>query len=293
MNPNKKIQKTVYIVDDDEEDRLFLKEALLTVTDTIRIIEIFGGEELLEIIKHTKPKYYPALIVIDLNMPRMNGLETILSFKSFPPYRQIPVVMLSTSSDMNYVRSAYELGINAFISKPVNFDNYIKIATALSDCFLYHRHSLPRLSIHNKNKTVLIIENNTEHKVLLDFTLKTIPGIHIYHTHDEVSTLNFLIFNWNHLSPLPSLIILDLYLPSRDIGLNLLNLIKKFFQSRNEAPVPTIIFSHSDHEDDIKASFNHFANAYVIKPKDCMEVNSCLLGICHFWWDTVVLPKSI
>jgi DNA-binding NarL/FixJ family response regulator len=58
------------------------------------------------------------------------------------------------------------------------------------------------------------------------------------------------------------------------------------------APVPVIVFSFSDHQEDVKASYRHRANAYMVKSLDLNESFSCLQDLCHFWWDTITLPKK-
>ena len=91
--------KVVLLADDDEDDRLFLTEALLKVDPAILIVQAESGVELVEIIEQEKFEGDPALIVLDMNMPRMNGLETLNELKSKPNIAKIPAIMLSTASD--------------------------------------------------------------------------------------------------------------------------------------------------------------------------------------------------
>lgn len=73
----------------------------------------------------------PAVILLDLKMPRVSGLEVLRALKSRPQFRVIPVVVLTSSSEDADVRTAYELGANSYIVKPVNFDKFMEVAAQI------------------------------------------------------------------------------------------------------------------------------------------------------------------
>jgi hypothetical protein len=73
----------------------------------------------------------PVVILLDVNMPKVGGLEVLRQFKSHPVLRTIPVVMLSTSSMSQDVQTAYECGANSYIVKPVNFDKFMEVAAQI------------------------------------------------------------------------------------------------------------------------------------------------------------------
>ena len=73
----------------------------------------------------------PIVILLDLNLPRVSGLEVLRVLKSNATTRAIPVVVLTTSSDENDVRTAYELGANSYIVKPVEFEKFMDMAAQL------------------------------------------------------------------------------------------------------------------------------------------------------------------
>lgn len=73
----------------------------------------------------------PVVILLDLKLPKVSGLEVLRHIKTHPRFRTIPVVVLTTSGEDTDVRSAYELGVNSYIIKPVNFENFLEVATQL------------------------------------------------------------------------------------------------------------------------------------------------------------------
>lgn len=87
------------------------------------------GEEVLQYFKKWEmgdPK--PVVILLDLNMPKISGLEVLKELKSHPEFKTIPVVILTTSSESSDLKSAYESGANSYIVKPVNFEKFLEVA---------------------------------------------------------------------------------------------------------------------------------------------------------------------
>lgn len=70
----------------------------------------------------------PVVILLDVNMPRIGGLEVLQQLKSHPVFRTIPVIMLTTSAVSEDVQTAYKHGANSYIVKPVEFDKFMKVA---------------------------------------------------------------------------------------------------------------------------------------------------------------------
>jgi len=129
-------QKIIYVADDDEDDRLFLSDAIRKLDLEIKIIEVADGDDLLTLIEAENTKDANILILLDMNMPRVTGLEALQVIRANEKIRHIPAVMISTSSDKKLIQAAYETGVNAFIKKPNSYDGFIKIAEALQTCFL-------------------------------------------------------------------------------------------------------------------------------------------------------------
>jgi CheY-like chemotaxis protein len=122
---------TILMAEDDPDDRLLAAEAAreCRVTDDLRFVE--DGEQLLDYLRRRgrwadpalSPR--PGLVLLDLNMPRMDGREALAAIKSDPELRRIPVVVLTTSRAESDVARAYDLGANSFITKPASFGGLV------------------------------------------------------------------------------------------------------------------------------------------------------------------------
>lgn len=133
---------TILYADDDEDDRMLVHDALreARLISDLRFVE--DGEELLEYLRHrgryangaSAPR--PGLILLDLNMPRMDGREALAAIKADPQLRRIPVVVLTTSKAQEDIFRTYDLGVNSFISKPVTFDGLVDMMQALGRYWL-------------------------------------------------------------------------------------------------------------------------------------------------------------
>jgi CheY-like chemotaxis protein len=70
----------------------------------------------------------PAVILLDINLPKVNGLEVLQKLKSHAEFRRIPVVVLTSSRENSDLKTAYDLGVNSYIEKPVSFSKFIEVA---------------------------------------------------------------------------------------------------------------------------------------------------------------------
>ncbi|HEV2391891.1 MAG TPA: response regulator [Verrucomicrobiae bacterium] len=127
----------ILMADDDDDDRLLAHDALAEskVPGDLHFVE--NGEELLDYLWH-RGKYEqvegsprPALILLDLNMPRKDGREALREIKANPDLKRIPIVVLTTSKADTDVGAIYELGANSFISKPFQFEALVEVMKVL------------------------------------------------------------------------------------------------------------------------------------------------------------------
>ncbi|QHV97615.1 response regulator [Spirosoma endbachense] len=110
----------VWIVDDDTDDQYLFEIALKRVNPSIVIKLLSDGEELLPALRQSVA--LPSLIILDLNMPRVNGFEALEQLRADAVYREIPVVVLTTSSSYDDQERAGRLGANGFLTKPPSMD---------------------------------------------------------------------------------------------------------------------------------------------------------------------------
>lgn len=127
----------ILMAEDDEDDRLFTQEALAENQAVNSLYFVEDGEALMDYL-YQRGDYgepgmapRPTLILLDLNMPRKDGREALAEIKSDPNLRSIPVVVLTTSKAEEDILRTYELGVNSFITKPVNFQSMVSIMETL------------------------------------------------------------------------------------------------------------------------------------------------------------------
>jgi CheY-like chemotaxis protein len=114
----------VLIVDDDAEDCELFREAVYELDPSIKCVAAKDGKAAVNFLDqdHTLPDY----IFLDINMPVMNGRETLIEIKKTVRLRNIPVIMYSTTSDTSEIRSYYKLGVHDFLIKPHNFKKLVE-----------------------------------------------------------------------------------------------------------------------------------------------------------------------
>ncbi len=129
---------TILMAEDDPDDRLLASEALAERREANHLEFVEDGFELLEYLRSegnyaAQPRSLPSLILLDLNMPRMNGLEALASIKKDPRLRLIPVVVLTTSNSETDIVSSYSLGAASFLTKPTVFSDLVNMMSVLSE----------------------------------------------------------------------------------------------------------------------------------------------------------------
>ncbi len=112
---------SVFLADDDADDRFLFEEALMQVRNKIRITLLNNGEQLMTRLEDKK-SHHPNLIFLDLNMPLKNGIECLEEIKNNDKLIYIPVVIFSTSKQKETVNHAYNKGANFYMYKPDNFE---------------------------------------------------------------------------------------------------------------------------------------------------------------------------
>jgi CheY-like chemotaxis protein len=128
--------RTIILADDDADDMAILKEAVEELSSTTILQVTSDGEQLLAMLdRDYTTSNPPALIILDLNMPRLNGTQTLKLLKSSNRYKDIPVVIYSTSVNPLEKEKCMLLGAHSYITKPISFtesrataERFLKIA---------------------------------------------------------------------------------------------------------------------------------------------------------------------
>jgi CheY-like chemotaxis protein len=138
-NPPRAQVIDVLLVEDDPGDVLMTREVfeLSPISSTLHVVS--DGEQAMHFLRRTHaftgaPR--PGLILLDLNLPRLGGLEVLAEVKADQNLLTIPVVILTTSQAENDILASYQLHANAYITKPANFDQFTQAIQQVDDFFL-------------------------------------------------------------------------------------------------------------------------------------------------------------
>ena len=134
MNGSK--QGTLLVVEDNDDDFLFTERAFKKSRFANPLVRTRNGEEALDYLYQRgqfadAPR--PAMMLLDLNMPGINGYTVLEKIKSDPSLRSIPVVVLTTSDDPRDIEKCYDIGANSYVHKPVDLPGFIEAIARLKD----------------------------------------------------------------------------------------------------------------------------------------------------------------
>jgi CheY-like chemotaxis protein len=114
----------ILYADDDSDDQLFLHETLSSCNLPADMVCVNNGEEAISYLEHTPAAQLPALIILDLNMPKLDGRQTLDYIKAKPGLAGIPVIILTTSDNAVEKKECTQSGADYFFSKPQNVKGY-------------------------------------------------------------------------------------------------------------------------------------------------------------------------
>ena len=117
--------KPILLVEDDNVDVMTVKRALRDVHVTNQLVHTSNGEEALEYLKNESNRK-PYVILLDLNMPKMNGIEFLKTINSDEELKKIPVVVLTTSKDEHDIAESFKLGVAGYMVKSVDYESYVE-----------------------------------------------------------------------------------------------------------------------------------------------------------------------
>jgi two-component system, chemotaxis family, response regulator Rcp1 len=127
--------RTILLVEDNEGDVRLTREALREADVHVELIVARDGEEALAFLRGESAAR-PAIVLLDLNLPKLDGLEVLEEIKGDPELRQMPVIMLTTSSSARDVLACYERGANCYVVKPLDLDEFTALVQAINRFWL-------------------------------------------------------------------------------------------------------------------------------------------------------------
>ncbi len=129
----------VLLVEDDPGDVLMTQEAFADYKVANRLTVVSDGESAMAYLRKEGAHAgapTPDLILLDLNLPRMDGREVLAELKEDPDLRRVPVVVLTTSDAEEDIMRSYNLHANAYVTKPVDFERFIEVVRQIDDFFV-------------------------------------------------------------------------------------------------------------------------------------------------------------
>ena len=136
--------KPILLVEDDSVDAMTVKRAMRDLQVNHSVIHSVNGEEAMKYLTSPDTEK-PFVILLDLNMPKMNGIEFLKVMKTSPELKTIPVIVLTTSKERQDVLDSFELGASGYMVKPVDYSKFVEI---LSRIMIYWSSSeLPKQEV--------------------------------------------------------------------------------------------------------------------------------------------------
>ncbi len=138
---------TILLVEDDENDVLFMKTTFQEVGVKEPLAVVGNGKEAMAYLGGTgrfadcKKHPRPAMVLLDLKLPHVMGLDVLKWIRSRPELRSLIVIVLTSSANPADINTAYELGANAYLVKPTSYDQLRVLTQALRDFWLIHNHA--------------------------------------------------------------------------------------------------------------------------------------------------------
>ena len=141
---------TILLIDDDPDCRMLIRDAIAECKVSNSVFEVSNGREALDFLKRRGPwadAPRPGLIYLDIEMPGLNGQQTLKAIKADPELRDIPVVMMTGVADESEMKTAAANGANSYTLKPANVEQFLRTVLASTSYWLtihqYPDHHFP------------------------------------------------------------------------------------------------------------------------------------------------------
>jgi len=123
--------KPILLVEDDSVDAMTVKRAIEDLGSKDTLVRSANGEEALDYLRNETNKR-PRLILLDLNMPKMNGIEFLKHIKADNVLKRVPVIVLTTSMEDQDILRSFELSIAGYVVKPLDYKKFVEIIRTIS-----------------------------------------------------------------------------------------------------------------------------------------------------------------
>ena len=132
--------RPLLLIEDDKVDAMTVKRAMEEIGVIESFVHLSNGEEALDYLQ-SEVNEKPCLILLDLNMPRMNGIEFLEKARVDPAIRNIPVVVLTTSREDREIVKTFKESVAGYMVKPVDYDQFVEQMRVISECWALSRPS--------------------------------------------------------------------------------------------------------------------------------------------------------
>ena len=133
----------IFYVEDDQDFAFIMQYAVKEVSEDLTVgVAQDGTSALATLHRYAEEKHRPKLILLDLNLPGISGLDVLKRIKEIPFFKYVPVILFSTSDDLNDVRTSLEIGANAFLTKPSGYHNLIICMRSLYEFWFNQNRSI-------------------------------------------------------------------------------------------------------------------------------------------------------
>ncbi|MAT56234.1 MAG: hypothetical protein CMN32_17320 [Saprospirales bacterium] len=127
MNPN---LNTVIIVEDNKADAEITRHVLSEISATADFVHCEDGEQLLEMLPNSNTDRI-RFIILDLGLPKLDGKEVLKRLSERQDWQRLPVIIFSSSENLDDIITCYKLGVNAYVSKPANYNEYDRVVKSI------------------------------------------------------------------------------------------------------------------------------------------------------------------
>ncbi|MEA5419921.1 response regulator [Spirulina sp. CCNP1310] len=133
--------RPIILVEDNPDDERLTLRSLRRSKVTNPILIARNGEEALDLIFSTQP--LPTVVLLDLKLPKLNGLDVLRRLRAEPRFKTLPVVVLTSSSEERDIIESYNLGANSYVRKPVDFEQFAQAVSQLGLYWALINESIP------------------------------------------------------------------------------------------------------------------------------------------------------